>query len=48
LLIDDTMVVQYDKCMPGNQQFNSVSFTMGRSDGATEKFYISNIKVTKE
>lgn len=48
LLLDKKMIIEYGKCMPADMLFNALSFDMGRSDGETEGYYISNIKITKD
>jgi hypothetical protein len=48
IFIDKNKVAEYDKAIPSALLFNAISFTHGRSDGETEKYYISNIKITKE
>jgi hypothetical protein len=48
LFIDKTKLAEYEKAIPSALLFNAISFTHGRSDGETERFYISNIKITKE
>jgi len=46
--IDKKMIAEYVKGMPSDMVFNALSFDMGRSDGETEKYYIGNIKITKD
>jgi hypothetical protein len=48
LLIDQKVIAEYTKAIPADLLFNTLSFEMSRSDGETEKYYISNIKITKE
>ena len=48
LFIDKTKIAEYEKAIPSALLFNALSFTHGRSDGETEKYFISNIKITKE
>jgi hypothetical protein len=48
VFLDKTMIVEYNKGIPAGMQFNGLSFDMGRSDGDNEKYYLSNIKVTKD
>ena len=48
LLIDQKMIAEYTKAMPADMLFNALSFEMSRSDGETEKYYLSNIKITKD
>ena len=47
IFIDKTKIAEYEKGIPSALLFNALSFTHGRSDGETEKFYISNIKIIK-
>lgn len=48
LLLDDKMTAEYIKCMPADLLFNALSFTMSNSDAETEKYYISNIRITND
>lgn len=48
VFIDKNKIAEYEKAIPDALLFNALSFTHGRSDAETEKFYISNIKITKE
>lgn len=48
VFIDKNKIAEYEKAIPSALLFNAMSFTHGRSDAETEKFYISNIKITKE
>lgn len=48
VFIDKNKIAEYEKAIPSALLFNALSFTHGRSDAETEKFYISNIKITKE
>ena len=48
IFIDNKKIAEYEKAIPAALLFNVLSFTHGRSDGETEKFYISNIKITKD
>jgi len=41
-------MAEYEKAIPAALLFNALSFTHGRSDGETEKFFISNIKITRD
>ena len=47
IFIGKTKIAEYEKAIPSALLFNALSFTHGRSDGETEKFYISNIKIIK-
>jgi hypothetical protein len=46
LLIDQKVIVVYNKAVPVDLLFNELSFEMGNSNGETEKYYIGNIKIT--
>lgn len=46
--VDQSKMAEYSKGVPADMLFNALYFTHGRSDGETEKYYISNIKITKE
>lgn len=46
--IDKNKVAEYIKGVPADMLFNALSFSMIRSDGETEKYFVSNIKITKE
>jgi hypothetical protein len=48
IFIDKNKIAEYEKAIPAALLFNAVSFTHGRSDGETEKFFIRNIKISKE
>ena len=48
LLMNNKMVVDYPKGMPSGILFNAISFEMSNSDGETEKYYLSNIKITND
>lgn len=47
IFIDKSKVADYDKAIPSSLLFNAMSFTHGRSDSETEKYFIRNIKITK-
>lgn len=47
LFIDDNKIAEYEKAIPAVQVFNALSFTSGNS-GGNDKFYISNVKITKD
>lgn len=47
IFVDKNKIADYQKAIPSALLFNAISFTHGRSDGETEKYYISNIKITK-
>lgn len=48
VFIDKNKIAEYEKAIPAALLFNAVSFTHGRSDAETEKFYIGNIKITRD
>ena len=47
VLVNNSKIADYPKAMPANTVFNFLQFSHGRSDGDTEKYFISNIKITK-
>jgi hypothetical protein len=47
VFIDKTKIADYEKAIPATHLFNAMSFTSGNS-GENDKFYISNIKITKD
>jgi len=48
VFIDQRKIGEYNKAIPAGLLLNTLSFTHGRSDKETEKYYISNIKIMKE
>jgi len=48
LFTDGNMAIDYPKGMPADILFNAISFSMSNSDGETEKYYLSNIKITND
>ena len=48
VFIDNNKIAEYEKAIPAAHLFNSVSFNGGGGDGVNDRFYISNIKITKE
>jgi hypothetical protein len=46
--VGKSKVAEYKKGVPADMLFNALSFTHGRSDGDTEKYFISNIKITNQ
>jgi len=48
VFIDKAKIMEYEKAIPAALLFNALSFTHARSDGVTEKYYISNIKITND
>ncbi|HEY6063609.1 MAG TPA: hypothetical protein VIV35_08370 [Chitinophagaceae bacterium] len=47
VFIDNTKIAEYEKAIPLAHLFNAMSFYSGNS-GENDKFYISNIKITKD
>jgi hypothetical protein len=47
VFIDKNKIADYEKAIPTALLFNTMSFSSGNS-GANDKFYISNIKITKD
>ncbi|HEY9362383.1 MAG TPA: hypothetical protein VIQ00_03905 [Chitinophagaceae bacterium] len=47
VFIDNTKIAEYEKAIPAAHLFNALSFYSGNS-GVNDKFYISNIKITKD
>jgi hypothetical protein len=47
LFIDDIKIAEYEKAIPAAHLFNALSFYSYNS-GENDKFYISNIKITKD
>jgi hypothetical protein len=48
IFIDKKMIAEYIKGIPADMKLNALSFDMGTSDGENDKYYISNIKITKD
>jgi hypothetical protein len=48
IFIDKKMIAEYTKGIPADMKFNALSFDMGSSDGENDKYYIGNIKITKD
>jgi hypothetical protein len=48
VFIDNKAIAEYPKGIPVDLLFNALSFRMGNSNAETEKYYVSNIKMTKE
>jgi hypothetical protein len=47
VFIDKNKIAEYEKAIPAAHLFNALSFSSG-SDGENNKYYISNIKITKD
>ncbi len=48
VFIDKTKIAEYEKAIPAALLFNAMSFTCSGNSGENDKFYISNIKITKD
>jgi hypothetical protein len=48
IFIDKKMIVEYIKGIPSDMKFNALSFYMGSSDIENDKYFIGNIKITKD
>jgi hypothetical protein len=46
--IDKTKIAEYDKAIPSSLLFNAMSFLANGNTGENDKYYISNIKITKD
>ena len=46
--IDKTKIAEYEKAIPAAHLFNALSFDCNGNSAENDKFYISNIKITKE
>jgi hypothetical protein len=48
VFIDKNKIVEYEKAIPEAHLFNALSFDCAGNSGENDKFYISNIKITKD
>ncbi|MEQ1584455.1 MAG: hypothetical protein ABL895_01140 [Cyclobacteriaceae bacterium] len=48
IFVNDTLIAEYPKAMPANVAFSQLQFLHANSYGETEKYYVSNIKITKQ
>ena len=48
VFVNNTLIANYTKAMPATTVFTTLQFSHGRSDGETEKYFISNIKIVGE
>ncbi len=48
VLIDETIVADYPKGVPTDISFNALSFSMGSVVADHDKYFLSNIKITKD
>ncbi len=48
LYIDGSKIAEYEKAIPAAHLFNALSFYAGGGDNENDKFYISNVKITRD
>ncbi|MGZ5190035.1 MAG: hypothetical protein ACXWCZ_03390, partial [Flavisolibacter sp.] len=48
IFIDDKKVGEYEKAIPSTQVFNALSFDCNGNSAENDKYFISNIKITKD
>jgi len=48
VFIDKTKIAEYEKAIPAALLFNALSFDCSSNSAENDKFYISNIKITKD
>jgi hypothetical protein len=48
VFIDDTKIAEYEKAIPAAHLFNALSFDCNGNSAENDKYYISNIKITKD
>ena len=48
VFIDDIKIAEYEKAIPLNHLFNALSFDCSGNSAGNDKYYISNIKITKD
>jgi hypothetical protein len=48
VFIDKNKIAEYEKAIPAAHIFNALSFDCSGNSGENDKFYISNIKITKD
>jgi len=48
IFIDKKMIAEYIKGTPADMQFNAISFDMAGSDNENDKYYVGNIKITRD
>ncbi len=46
--IDNTRIAEYEKAIPLAHPFNALSFDCNGNSAENDKYFISNIKITKE
>ena len=47
IFVNNSLIADYPNAMPANEVFNQLQFLHANSYGETEKYYLSNIKITK-
>ena len=48
VFIDKNKIAEYEKAIPATHLFNALSFDCSGNSGEIDKFFISNIKITKD
>ncbi len=48
VFIDKTKIAEYEKAIPAAHLFNALSFDCGGNSAENDKYFISNIKITKD
>lgn len=48
VFVDQTKIAEYEKAIPAAHSFNLLSFECGNNSGDNDKYYITNIKITKD
>jgi hypothetical protein len=48
LFLENNLIAAYDKGIPADPAFNALSFEMISSDNENDKYYVSNIKITRD
>jgi hypothetical protein len=48
LFTDETKIAEYEKAVPASLLFNALSFDTGGGDTENDKYYIGNIKISKD
>lgn len=48
VFIDNSKIAEYEKAMPAGQTFNVMSFNCSNNSAETDKYYVSNIRISKD
>ncbi len=48
VFIDKTKIAEYEKAIPAAHLFNALSFECGGNSAENDKYFISNIKITRD